>query len=162
MQTCPFFFLSESSVWPELSVCPELSTRLELPVCSIMTMEVSFELFVSLELSVCPVTTMEVGSELFVHPELSVIPVMTTEVIPLSSTLPVLVVTNWCVWAAYTFLEDPVCHDIPPSLPLPPPLLCPLSFSVPLPLHPAGPSAHPQPSICVVGSLWVCQSPLVL
>ncbi|KAL0159593.1 hypothetical protein M9458_043318, partial [Cirrhinus mrigala] len=29
-----------------------------------------------------------------------------------------------------------------------------------LPLLPVSPSAHPQPTICAVGSPWVCQSPL--
>ncbi len=84
---------------------------------------------------------------------------MTTEVIPLSAMLPVLGVAIWCVWPVYTIPETPDCYDFPPSLPLPPPLLCPLSSSALLPLHPASPSAYPQPSICGLESLRPCQSP---
>ncbi|KAL0199047.1 hypothetical protein M9458_007587, partial [Cirrhinus mrigala] len=62
-------------------------------------------------------------------------------VIPLSAVIPVFGVMIWCVWMAYTILEDPVCHELPPRLMLPPPLLCPPSSSVPLLLHPASPSS---------------------
>ncbi len=52
-----------------------------------------------------------------------------------------------CVWAAHTILEPSTCLYFPPSLPLPPPL----HQSLP-PLSPGSPSAHPQPTICAVGS----------
>lgn len=45
-------------------------------------------------------------------------------------------------------------------LPLQPPLMSPPSSTL-LPLHPAGTSANPQPTICVVGLPQVCQSPSV-
>ncbi len=102
----------------------------------------------SSELSACP--------ELSVCPELFACPEMTTEVVPLSATLPVLGVAMWCVWVAHTILEPFTCLDFPPSLPLPPPLY--QSSQLP-PLSPGSPSAHPQPTICAVGSLQVCQSP---
>ncbi|KAI2646317.1 Multimerin-1 [Labeo rohita] len=118
----------------ELSVCPELSACLGLPVC--------------------PVMTMKVCNELFVCPELSVTPV-----VPLSEALPMLGVTIWCVSAAYTIPETPDCHELPPSLPLPPPLMSSLQSSALLLLHPASPSALPQLAICGADSLRVCQFP---
>ncbi|KAL0161536.1 hypothetical protein M9458_045261 [Cirrhinus mrigala] len=61
-----------------------------------------------------------------------------------------------------------VCVNFPPTLPpsLPPslPQLTPSNshpISTPPPLSPVNPSAHPQLTICAVGSPWVCQSPLV-
>ncbi len=126
-----------------------LPSSSELIVCPETTMEVCFELFICLELSVCPVMTMEVGFEL-------------------SACLGLLSVclschehgvAIWCVWAACTISETLDCHELPPSLPLPPPLQCSLSSSIPLSLHPASPSAHPQPSFCGLDLLWACQSP---
>ncbi len=81
---------------------------------------------------------------------------MTTEVVPLSLALTVLEVALWCVWAAHTvpkLLEHP---ELPPSLPLPPPLH---QSSPSPPLSSVSPSAHPQPTICAVGLPRVCQSP---
>ncbi len=45
------------------------------------------------------------------------------QVIPLFNALPVLGVAIWFVWAAYTIPETPDRHELPPSLPLPPPLM---------------------------------------
>ncbi|KAI2644887.1 Transposon Ty3-G Gag-Pol polyprotein [Labeo rohita] len=56
--------------------------------------------------------------------------------------------------------ELPDCLDFPPTLPLLSPSIVPAA-SVPPPLSAGSPSAHPQPTICVVGSLQVCQSPSV-
>ncbi|KAL0159579.1 hypothetical protein M9458_043304, partial [Cirrhinus mrigala] len=55
-------------------------------------------------------------------------------------------------------LELSTCLDFPPTLPLLSPPIVPVA-SVPPPLSPDSPSAHPQPTICAVGSLRVCQSP---
>ncbi len=85
---------------------------------------------------------------------LSISLVMITKVIPLSITLPVLGVA--ILWVTC------ICHPWNPWLswfPTPPPLLCALSSSALLPLHPASPSAYPQPSICGLESLRPCQSP---
>ncbi|KAI2652954.1 Gasdermin-E [Labeo rohita] len=51
----------------------------------------------------------------------------------------------------------PDCLDFPPTLPL----SIVSAASVPPPLCPGNPSAHPQPTISAVGSLQVCQSPSV-
>ncbi|KAL0154071.1 hypothetical protein M9458_050624, partial [Cirrhinus mrigala] len=51
----------------------------------------------------------------------------------------------------------PDCLDFPPTLPL----SIVSAASVLPPLSPGSPSAHPQPTISVVGSLQVCQSPSV-
>ncbi|KAI2650713.1 Protein PHOTOPERIOD-INDEPENDENT EARLY FLOWERING 1 [Labeo rohita] len=51
----------------------------------------------------------------------------------------------------------PDCLDFPPTLPL----SIVSAASVPPPLSPGSPSAHPQPTISAVGSLQVCQSPSV-
>ncbi|KAI2667572.1 IgA FC receptor [Labeo rohita] len=97
------------------------------------------------------------SSELSVCPELSACPEMTTEVIPLSTTLPVLGVIMWCVWATHTIPELSTCLDFSPTFPLLPPPVIP-ALAPPL-LSPGSPLAHPQPTICGVGSPWVCQSP---
>ncbi|KAI2650572.1 Filamentous hemagglutinin [Labeo rohita] len=52
----------------------------------------------------------------------------------------------------------PDCLDFPPTLPL----SIVSAASVPPPLSPGSPSAHPQPTISAVGLLQVCQSPSVL
>ncbi|KAL0173220.1 hypothetical protein M9458_033531, partial [Cirrhinus mrigala] len=68
------------------------------------------------------------------------------EVVSLSLALPMLGMALWCVWAAHT-IPKPLDHpELPPSLPLSPPLH---HFY-----------AHPQPTICAVGLPRVCQSPL--
>ncbi|KAI2666535.1 Chromatin-remodeling ATPase INO80 [Labeo rohita] len=54
----------------------------------------------------------------------------------------------------------PDCLDFPPTLPLSSPSIV-SAASVPPPLSPGSPSAHPQPTISAVGSLQVCQSPSV-
>ncbi|KAI2645723.1 Nucleolar protein 9 [Labeo rohita] len=54
----------------------------------------------------------------------------------------------------------PDCLDFPPTLPLFSPSIV-AAASVPPPLPPGSPSPHPQPTICAVGSLQVCQSPSV-
>ncbi len=64
----------------------------------------------------------------------------------------------WCVWAAHTIPEPSTCQDFPPTLPLLPPSVIPVS-SAPPPLLPVSPSAPTQPSICAVGSPQVCQTP---
>ncbi len=65
--------------------------------------------------------------------ELLVCPELSTSpVVPLSDVLPVLGVAIWCVWAAHTSPESLESHK--------------------------SPSPHPQPTICAVGSPWVCQS----
>ncbi|KAL0170438.1 hypothetical protein M9458_035034, partial [Cirrhinus mrigala] len=64
--------------------------------------------------------------------------------------LPVLGIVIWCVWAAHTIPESPHAHKFP------------LSHSFLPPLLPVSPSAHPQLTICAVGSPQVCQSPLPL
>ncbi|KAL0161715.1 hypothetical protein M9458_045440, partial [Cirrhinus mrigala] len=51
----------------------------------------------------------------------------------------------------------PDCLDFPPTRPL----SIVSAASVPPPLSPGSPSAHPQPTICAVGSPQVCQSPSV-
>ncbi|KAI2662215.1 Unconventional myosin-XV [Labeo rohita] len=51
----------------------------------------------------------------------------------------------------------PDCLDFPPTLPL----SIVSAASVPPPLSPGSPSAHPQPTICAGGSPQVCQSPSV-
>ncbi|KAL0177314.1 hypothetical protein M9458_026208, partial [Cirrhinus mrigala] len=51
----------------------------------------------------------------------------------------------------------PDCLDFQPTLPL----SIVSAASVPPPLSPGSPSAHPQPTICAVGSPQVCQSPSV-
>lgn len=81
------------------------------------------------------------------------------EVIPLSSTLSVLGVALWCVWAAYTCPENPIYQGFPTSLPFLPPLRNRPPFSVWLLLHTDSPSAYSQLSICGADSLQVCQSP---
>ncbi|KAL0183551.1 hypothetical protein M9458_019247 [Cirrhinus mrigala] len=56
------------------------------------------------------------------------------------------------------YLELSTCWNFPPTLPL----LFPSSShatSAILPLFPDSPAAHPQSTICAVGSLRVCQSP---
>ncbi|KAI2668055.1 Opioid growth factor receptor [Labeo rohita] len=52
----------------------------------------------------------------------------------------------------------PDCLDFPPTLPL----SIVSAASVPPPLSPGSPSAHPQLTICAVGLPQVCQSPSVL
>ncbi|KAL0181817.1 hypothetical protein M9458_024223, partial [Cirrhinus mrigala] len=47
------------------------------------------------------------------------------------------------------------CLDFPPTLPLLPHPFMPATATPPL--SPDSPSAHPQPTICVVGSQQVCQ-----
>ncbi|KAL0164026.1 hypothetical protein M9458_039779, partial [Cirrhinus mrigala] len=49
------------------------------------------------------------------------------------------------------------CLDYPPTLTLLPHPLIPASAMPPL--SPDSPFAHPQPTICAVGSPWVCQFP---
>ncbi|KAL0171946.1 hypothetical protein M9458_032257, partial [Cirrhinus mrigala] len=71
-----------------------------------------------------------------VCPELSARPILTMEVNPLSASQCALT-------------ESPDSHKIPPTLPLLPPP----------PLFSGSPSTHPQPTICVVESTQVCQSP---
>ncbi len=83
------------------------------------------------------------------------------EVIPLSAALPVLGVAIWCVWAALSVPENPGAHKFPSTLPLMPPPVIPVSSALPL-LLPVSPSTHPQPTICVLGSPRLCQSPSVL
>ncbi|KAI2647205.1 Titin [Labeo rohita] len=63
-----------------------------------------------------------------------------------------------CVWAVHTIPESPGTQKIPLSLPLLHPPVIPASSAVPL-LLPVSPSAHPQSTICVVGSPRVGQSP---
>ncbi len=53
-------------------------------------------------------------------------------------------------------------QDIPPNLPLPPPLIDLFHFSMPSSLDCASPSAHPQLTICGVGLPLVCRSPAPL
>ncbi|KAL0177711.1 hypothetical protein M9458_026605, partial [Cirrhinus mrigala] len=94
--------------------------------------------------------------------EQSVCLVVTTEVNPLSDMLPVMGVAIWCVWAVHTILEPSACHDFSPTLP---PIITASSAwpsSAPLLLFTVSLSAHPQPTICAVGSPQVCQSPSVL
>ncbi|KAL0162624.1 hypothetical protein M9458_042020, partial [Cirrhinus mrigala] len=57
-------------------------------------------------------------------------------------------------------LELSTCLNFPPTLPLLSPSSSPAASALP-PLFPDSPSAHPQPTICAVGSPRVCQSPLV-
>ncbi|KAI2659255.1 Tetratricopeptide repeat protein 37 [Labeo rohita] len=52
--------------------------------------------------------------------------------------------------------------NIPPNLPLPPPLINLFPSSTPSPLDPVSSSAHPQLTICGVGSPQVCPSPAPL
>ncbi|XP_058606809.1 uncharacterized protein LOC131524086 [Onychostoma macrolepis] len=59
-------------------------------------------------------------------------------------------VSNYPEWPTYL--------DFPPTLPLLPPPIIPATSARP-PLHPGSPSAHPQPTICAVGSPRVCLSP---
>ncbi|KAI2657357.1 DNA-directed RNA polymerase II subunit RPB1 [Labeo rohita] len=54
--------------------------------------------------------------------------------------------------------ELPACLDFPPTLPLLSPPIVPVA-SVPPPLSPDSPAAHPQPTICAVDSPRVCHSP---
>ncbi|KAL0154803.1 hypothetical protein M9458_049066, partial [Cirrhinus mrigala] len=84
-------------------------------------------------------------------PELSACPVWTMEVVLLSATFPVLRVVIWCMCGHNLLI---ILNSCPASL-FPPLLLCSLSSSAPLPLHPASPSAHPQPTISGVVSLQV-------
>ncbi|KAL0156913.1 hypothetical protein M9458_048159, partial [Cirrhinus mrigala] len=105
--------------------------------------------------SACPEPS--ISPEPSICPELSACPEVTMEVVPLSLSLLVLGAALCCVWAAHT-VSNPLDHsELPPSLPLLPPLH---QSSTSPPLFPGSPSAHPQPTICVVGSPWVCQSPL--
>ncbi len=60
------------------------------------------------------------------------------------------------MWASHIVLKPHEHPELPPSLPLPPPLY--QSSPSPL-LYPGSPSPHPQLTIFVVGSPWVCQSP---
>ncbi len=53
-------------------------------------------------------------------------------------------------------------QDIPPNLPLPPPLIDLFPFSMPSSLDFVSLSAHPQLTICGVGSPLVCPSPAPL
>ncbi|KAL0203392.1 hypothetical protein M9458_001410, partial [Cirrhinus mrigala] len=55
-------------------------------------------------------------------------------------------------------LELSACLDFPPTLPLLSPPISPAASVLP-PLSPDSPAAHPQPTICAVGSPRVCQSP---
>ncbi|KAI2644970.1 Titin [Labeo rohita] len=55
-------------------------------------------------------------------------------------------------------LELSTCLNFPPTLPLLSPSSTLAALALP-PLFPDSPSAHPQPTICAVGSPWVCQSP---
>ncbi|KAL0199671.1 hypothetical protein M9458_002858, partial [Cirrhinus mrigala] len=55
-------------------------------------------------------------------------------------------------------LELSTCLNFPPTLPLLSPSSSPAASALP-PLFPDRPSAHPQPTICAVGSPQVCQSP---
>ncbi|KAL0176613.1 hypothetical protein M9458_028943, partial [Cirrhinus mrigala] len=55
-------------------------------------------------------------------------------------------------------LELSTCLNFPPTLPLPFPSSSPAASGLP-PLFPDSPSAHPQPTLCAVGSPRVCQSP---
>ncbi|KAI2650129.1 Opioid growth factor receptor [Labeo rohita] len=61
------------------------------------------------------------------------------------------------VYEDMPILLPPDCLDFPPTLPL----SIVSAASVLPPLSPDSPSAHPQPTICVVGSPQVCQSPSV-
>ncbi|KAL0150803.1 hypothetical protein M9458_053885 [Cirrhinus mrigala] len=54
--------------------------------------------------------------------------------------------------------ELSACLNFPATLPLLSPSIVPAA-SVPPPLSPGSPSAHPQPTICAVGSPRFCQSP---
>ncbi|KAI2655421.1 Streptococcal surface protein A [Labeo rohita] len=56
------------------------------------------------------------------------------------------------------FPEVPTCLDFPPILPLLSPSIVPAASVLP-PLSPGSPSAHPQPTICAMGSPQVCQFP---
>ncbi|KAL0164061.1 hypothetical protein M9458_039814, partial [Cirrhinus mrigala] len=56
--------------------------------------------------------------------------------------------------------ELSACLDFPPSLPLLSPSIIPAAVVSP-PLSPDSPAAHPQSTICAVGSPRVCQSPSV-
>ncbi|KAL0186162.1 hypothetical protein M9458_017832, partial [Cirrhinus mrigala] len=64
------------------------------------------------------------------------------------------------------YVELPACHelsaclDFPHTLPLLSPPIVPAA-SVPPPLSPDSPAAHPQPTICAVCLPRVCQSPSV-
>ncbi len=135
-----------------------IDSDLDLYVDMPILLPPSYELSVFPELSVCPVSAKEAIYELSVYPELFICPVATTEVVPLYAVLPVLGFTIWCVWAAHTIPENPGAHKFPPTLPLLPLPVIPAA-SAPPPLSPGSPSAHPQPTICAVGSPWVCQSP---
>ncbi|XP_016319018.1 vegetative cell wall protein gp1-like isoform X2 [Sinocyclocheilus anshuiensis] len=59
-------------------------------------------------------------------------------------------------------LELLTWENIPPNLPLPPPLIGLFPSSTPSSLDPVRPSAHPQLTICGVGSPLVCPSPAPL
>ncbi|KAI2645567.1 Filamentous hemagglutinin [Labeo rohita] len=61
------------------------------------------------------------------------------------------------VYEDMPILLPPDCLDFPPTLPL----SIVSAASVLPPLSPGSPSAHPQPTICAVGSPQVCQSPSV-
>ncbi|KAL0180931.1 hypothetical protein M9458_023337, partial [Cirrhinus mrigala] len=83
-------------------------------------------------------------------------------VVPLFSTLPVMGVAIWCVWAAHTVPEPFDCFELPSTFSLLPPLIITaasaLPSSAPLPLLPVSPSVHPQPTICLLGSLLLAPS----
>ncbi|KAI2655779.1 Filamentous hemagglutinin [Labeo rohita] len=111
------------------------------------------------ELSVCPFLAKEVVCELSICPELSACLTTRMEVISLSLAFPVPGMTLWCVWAAHTVPKPPDHTELPPSLPLPPPLHQSSPSSL---LFPGSFSAHPQPTICVVGLPRICQSPSAL
>ncbi|KAL0187276.1 hypothetical protein M9458_018946, partial [Cirrhinus mrigala] len=56
------------------------------------------------------------------------------------------------------YSEQYACLDFPPTLPALSPPVDPAALASP-PLSPDSPAAHPQPTICAVGSPRVCQSP---
>ncbi|KAI2663501.1 Chromatin-remodeling ATPase INO80 [Labeo rohita] len=118
----------------------------------------------SSELPACPEMTMEVALNCLPILEYLSVPSRPWRLFFLLDMLPVLGVTICCVWAAHTIPEPSICHDSSSCHLLPPPIITApsaLLSSAPLSLFPVSPSAHPQPSICVVGLPQVCQYPLV-